>query len=195
MCIITAAMVGGSVTAALIANTAIATIPTVISGAVSISGQMRAAEAAKDQGKYEAKIARYEASLAEDAGKVEAFKFGVQAQREFGKLMVAQATSGKDLSYGNVLRQLTEARKFQTFDADLIRRNVDARVTSLQLSASNAISRGNNQAAAYRFGAAGSGVGILGSAVSAFTSVGYSMGGFGNASQQNLYLFGAPATN
>lgn len=196
MCIFLAAGVAGagiatslSATGAMLANVAVAALPAVISGAVSIAGQVQAANAAKDQGKYEAKIARYEASLAEDAGKVEAFKFGVQAQREFGRLMVAQATSGKDLSYGNVLRQLTEARKFQTFDGDIIRRNADARVTSLQLSAANAISRGNNQAAQYRLGAVGSGVGILGGITSAYTSVGYAMGGFGSASAKNSAVF------
>ncbi len=197
MCIFLAAGAAGagiatslSAGAALAANVAVASIPAIISGAVTISGQMQAADAAKDQGKYEAKIARYEAALAEQAGEVEMFKFGVQAQREFGRLMVAQATSSKDLSIGNVARQMTEARKFQTFDGDIIKRNVDARVLSLQLTASNAIARGNNIASGHMYGAAAAGVGILGGITSAYTSVGYAMGGFGKASVANEDTFG-----
>ena len=175
---------------ALAANVAVAAIPTIISGAVTMTGQMQAAQAAKDQGKYEAKIARYEANLAEQAGQVEMFKFGVQAQREFGRLMVAQATSSKDMSFGNVARQQIEARKFQTFDGDIITRNVKARVLSLSLSASNAIARGNNAATGYMYGAAAAGVGMLGGITSAYTSVGYAMGGFGSAKTANANTFG-----
>lgn len=200
MCIFLAAGAAGagiatslSAGAALAANVAVAAIPSVISGAVTIAGQLQAAQAAKDQGKYEAKIARYEAALAEQAGEVEMFKFGVQAQREFGRLMVAQAAGAKDLSFGNTLRQQTEARKFQAFDGDLIKRNVEARVLSLKLTASNAIARGRNTAVGHQYGAAAAGVGMLGGITSAYTSVGYAMGGFGNASVANSEMFSADA--
>jgi len=180
--------------AALAANVAVAAIPAIIGGAIQIAGQVQAGQAAKDQGKYEAKVARYEAVLAKQAGDVEQFKFGIQAQREFGRLMLAQATSSKDLSFGNAAAQQIEVRKFQTFDKDIIARNVDARVLSLQLTASNAITRGRNQAIETKYAAGASGIGILVGITSAFTNVGYASGGFGDARGLNEDTFGTPSS-
>jgi len=138
--------------------------------AVSAAGQAQQAKVAEDQGKYEYKVMRYEAELERQKGEVEAVRFGINARREWGRFMLQQAGTNRDLSFGNVASQAVEFRKFQTFDSEILARNAEARVNVLNLNADNARIRGQNQAAGLRMGAIATGVqGVVTAISSAFS--------------------------
>ncbi len=157
-----AAAINVGLTASLVAGLA--------GSAVSAAGQVQQAKAAEDQGKYEYKVMRYEAELERQKGEVEAVRFGVNARREWGRFMLQQAGTNRDLSFGNVASQAIEFRKFQTFDGEILARNAEARVNVMNLNAENARIRGQNQAAGLRMGAVATGIQGAASAVSSFFS-------------------------
>ena len=180
MCIITAAaLTAAGVSAAIAPTLAVAGNVAIVGAlgasvagtATSVIGQQQQAKAAKAQGKYEAQVARYEANLEGQKGVVENVRFGINARREWGKFMLANAASSRDLSFGNAAQQAIEMRQFHTFDADIIRRNTESRVMSLNLSADNAVTRARNLSAGYKLGAAGAGIAGFGSTLS--QGVGY----------------------
>lgn len=152
---------------------------------VQVAGQLQAASAAKEQGKYEAKLARYEAVAARQSGEVEAFKHGIESRREWGRFMLQNAASNRDLSFGTAAQQAIEVRKFQTFDSQIIARNVEARVTGLNISAANARIRGQNQATGLTLGAVGTGI----SGATSFVSTGFGFLNIGNSSLSNATRF------
>lgn len=140
------------------------------SSVVTAVGQQQQAKAAEDQGKYEAKVMRYEATLERQKGEVENIKFGINARREWGRFMLQNAGSSRDLSFGNAAQQAVEFRRFQAFDKDIISRNVEARVTTLNMSANNARIRGQNQAAGLRLASIGTSLNAVGNVASRFFS-------------------------
>lgn len=125
---------------------------------VAIAGAVQSAEAAEDQGKYQQKMALYDAVAKKNQGQIEQVKLGIAQRREFGSARAAAAASSVDLSYGSTHRILSETRKFHAMDGLLLAENVRSSVLSAKTFGDVARYNGNVQAQNFRFQAAGAGL-------------------------------------
>ena len=158
MCVITAAMVGGSVAAAVSANAAIAgTAISIVGAGLTIAGNEEQADAAKKQARYQQQIAEYEAELEQQRGNVELIRWGINARREFGRQVVLRSAYGADLSFGDPAQQFSEMRQFQAFDSNLIARTTEARVLGIRLRGEEARLEAKNVRTAATFANIGAG--------------------------------------
>jgi len=143
----------------IIAVAAVVSATTAVAGAgVAIHGNLEAAKAAEDQGKYQQRMAMYDAQAKANAGKVEAFKQGVAQRQEIGKRKARAAAKHKDLTFGSEPRLLKEIRAFHAMDSLFLAENVRSAVLGAQLGGQFAKYSADIQKRNFQFGAAAAGV-------------------------------------